>query len=303
MSNRTRATDDAMGPYESAVYRARWRAAYIFRSFAQGRSLPAISRPQMSTDGQGFEALRLQHIDDLPEDDEPGLDLARARPQSAFLYPPSAPLVAATLLLARELDRAPGLRNALSEGSPVLVVDVRDSAVLDALETSWRSVIFPVPLRLMNLETRKIRTRDALDGLYLFRRTPLKGFDRTSLERFTLAMLGYALPLVAISPSARSHLPAAVLAAASHRIDVPELDAHIVRRTIRIVTGDPRLEQVDATKLATFTMPDLAIAVRYDRSAPDCLVELRRVSALRFGRRTRRTRGRHLVPPSGAGSE
>ncbi|WP_426437194.1 AAA family ATPase [Bradyrhizobium genosp. P] len=92
-------------------------------------------------------------------------------------------------------------------------------------------------------------------------------------------MLAFALPVIAISPLARTHLPQAVNAAATDRIDFPALDAATVLRTIRIVTGKTCREAIASETVARTTLADLEIAVRFDRTPLECVSELRRLGA------------------------
>ena len=67
---------------------------------------------------------------------------------------------------------------------------------------------------------------------------PPKVRDKPAERKRALAFLSLALPLVAVSPHAPTHLADAVVKAATARIELPRPDARIVALAIRIVTGE-----------------------------------------------------------------
>ena len=132
--------------------------------------------------------------------------------------PPSAPRIAAALLLARAFDALPAAARALVSGGAPVVVDVADGAMLDALKGEWRGMFFDAPFRLIDLVRTAPGRRSALDGAYIMLKEPLKGAAKERLERVAADMCGYALPFVAFSPDGRACLPKVVNDAVRHRI-------------------------------------------------------------------------------------
>jgi ATP-dependent Zn protease len=104
-------------------------------------------------------------------------------------------------------------------------------------------------------------------------------------ESEALSALSLALPLIAISPNAETHLPEALLKSQRIRLTFPPLDPVTIGRAIRIVTGKRCRELLDAQTVARITLVDLVVAVRFDRSPSECMAELRRLAAEKLERK------------------
>jgi cell division protease FtsH len=267
-----------IGPIELRVYGEVWREGLRFRRDASGRGLdrrPGVRSP-------GFAGL-LRTSSEI-DDDNAGFEERASREGC----PPSAPRIAAALLLARAFDAAPdAARDLVSGGAPV-VVDVADGAVLDALRGEWRGMFFDDPFRLIDLVRIAPGRRSALDGAYIMLKEPPKGSAKERLERVAADMCGYALPFVAFSPDGRACLPKVVNDAARHRIELPMLDPATVARTIRAVTGVRTAVDVPAETVRDLGVGDLAAAIRFDRTPQACVDELHRLASLKSAGRASR---------------
>lgn len=205
------------------------------------------------------------------------LEILPRRKSKADFYPVRPGAVATSLLFSRVFDRRPALLDAIRTAGPVIVLDVAEAAVLEELVKVWREILFDRTACLMDLSRSTTAPREDLDALYMVVKEQ-RPASKSSLENATLSMLPFALPLVAISPLARTHLPKVVNDAATDHIDFPSLDPATVARTIRIVTGKACREAIAAEDIARTTLADLEIAIRFDRTPEQCLSELRRLS-------------------------
>ncbi|WP_247988592.1 AAA family ATPase [Bradyrhizobium sp. 186] len=202
--------------------------------------------------------------------------------------PPSAPRIAAALMLARAFDASPAAAQDLLSGGAPVVVDVADGALLDALKGEWRGMFFDDASRLIDLVRTAPGRRCALDGAYIMLKEPLKDAAKERLERVAVDMCGYALPFVAFSPDGRTCLPKVVNDAARHRIEVPTLDLATVARTIRAVTGVKTAVDLPAETVRALGVGDLAAAIRFDRTPEACVDELHRLATLKSAERPSR---------------
>lgn len=285
----------AMGPLELATYRNRWRASARFRLHtAKAQAERDHNRLMRRTEEQALAVTertlrgsdlgrwphRMLEISDACYDDDDDDDKPSSSKRSA-----EEPLlagaghVAASLLLARTIDGRPGLGDAIRRvAARVVVIDVADTAMLDRLADVWCEVVFEEGARVMDLATDPVRRRDRLDGICLVAKERPKPTSK-SIVPTTLSMLSLALPTIAISPLGHTHLPQAINDAATDSIDFPSLDAETVRKTIRIVTGRTCRVRIEQDILKQLSLPDVEIAVRFDRTPEQCLSELHRLAA------------------------
>ncbi len=165
--------------------------------------------------------------------------------------------------LARTLDAVPGLRQALAERDVVVTVDVPEALSLRALDD--------VPGAAPGLPTglRKHLVKE-----------PPKAHERDRRAREFLALLRKPGAILCLSPDAASHLPAAALLAAEHRLTLSPIDASDVAAAIRSTTGAACSPQdrraLDGLRVSA---EHLAVSVRPGRAPADCVAHLVRLAA------------------------
>lgn len=279
-----------MGSFELSYYRRAWRDSCRFRVRIRADAVDRALRIEAIAPRIGFSALRSAAAQTNSEDDDPP---SPRRLRSAS-YPAAhavSPLrVAAALTLSRLLDHRPGLFEAMRSRAPVVIVDVPDPLMLQHVCSSWSQALSMDPDRVLDIDGDRHRRREQLDALYLIAKEPLKGASKSTVEKAAFGALALALPFVAISPMASTHLPPVLLAAATERLEFPALDAKIIAHTIRVVTGRRLRHEPEPDLVERVTPTDLAVAVRFDRTPAECLQELRRLVAAR----TAQPQGRDL---------
>jgi cell division protease FtsH len=294
----------ALGPLESAVYRSDWRASLKYRDHAavmsarrehelmvqqlQEEAMAAVAKSSAAAGKtrarSSFATLRKRAAEDIEDED---IDTGRSAKTAA--EPVTAGRVAARLLFARQIDAQPGLAEAIRNGSPVVLIDVPDAELFNRLIRNWKDVVLAPSTRYLQAAAGgAVGDREQYDAVYFIAKEAIKPRDRDGAQDMALAVVSMALPVLAFSPLAATHLPEAFLRASRHRIEIRGLDPATIARTIRIVTGRPCRDLLDAETAAALGPNELVIAVRFDRSPPECMAELRRLAADKAGKRKSR---------------
>ena len=290
-----------MGALELTAYRADWRASRQYRRHiaeaattrehdllvkeleedarlaaekvmrAAGKRVTAAAAAARKTVARNASN---QHQDD---EDESLFARWRSPPPSHPITPARA---AARLIFARLFDARPELRESINSSAPVVLVDVADPQMLERVLGTWQDTLFPpeTPARVMKVGTHHSESRDDYDLICLAVKEPPKAKEKGERQNEALAALSLALPLIAISPAAETHLPEPLLKSRAVRLTFPPLDAVTIARAIRIVTGQRCRELLDAESTARLTPVDLIIAIRFDRTPAECMAELRRLA-------------------------
>jgi Peptidase family M41 len=170
------------------------------------------------------------------------------------------------------------LREAMDSSAPVVLVDVPHPEMLERVLASWQDTLFPETARVMKVGASNSGKRDDYDVVYIAVKEPPKTKDKSQRNDEALSALSLALPLIAISPAAETHLPEALLKSRPIRLSFPGLDPVTIARAIRIVTGKRCRELLDRESTARITPVDLVLAVRFDRTPGECMAELRRLA-------------------------
>lgn len=210
-----------------------------------------------------WASARPTHADEI-DDDRAGVnrdgDDGDARPSPEGTSPVE---LAVLRQLARTLDAVPGLRKALAESDVVVTVDVPEALSLLALDG------MSDPALGMPTGLRKHVAKDAP-----------KVTERDRRSREFLALLRQPGAILCLSPDAASHLPAAALLAAEHRLTLAPVDASDVAAAIRVTTGAAcSREDRRALDGLRVSAEHLAVCIRPGRAPADCVAHLVRLAA------------------------
>jgi cell division protease FtsH len=292
-----------MGPLELAAYRADWRASSRYRRhiaevaaarehellvrklqeearIAAEKAMRAARKRATTVSAEARKDVAAGSLNRNQEEQDEELELSfvRCRPPPPF-HPVTPARAAARLMFARMFDLRPELREALRSSAPVVLIDVQDPEMLDRVLATWEDALFPETVRVMKVGSSNSGKRDDYDVVYVAAKEAPKSKDKSMRESEALSALSLALPLLGISPSAETHLPAALLRSRPVRLAYPRLDPVTIARTIRVVTGKRCRELLDEHNTARITPVDLIVAVRFDRTPAECMAELRRLAA------------------------
>jgi cell division protease FtsH len=261
---RARRPRDSAGPLERAVLSRETESWDAFRrqggDASAGRDVSGkgIAIQKAAKDSA---RLRLVSLDALKESE---MSIQRA---------------AAKLALARAIDARKGLAAAIRNGAPVVItIDVSDPVTLNHIEDCWPDVIFRAKAPLVSdLETANL-VGDAshVHAIYLFVREPAKARLAEKRHAAALAALASARPVITFSPLAQSHLPDILLKSRGvTRLTVAPPDARMICDIVRIVIGETIDDLLEPELAALTGLDELGIAIRRDRTASECMSELR----------------------------
>lgn len=233
-----------MGPLERAVFRGekkRWEAVRGTTRFAEPKSYEQTAREGASADE-----------------------------------------VATKLMLAKAIDESEGLALAIRCASPVVICEVANRAVLDMVAVNWKEVVLgdatSVSKAVYSTDLPSPAGRSEIECLHLIVAEPPKPAERHANQRRALAALSLALPVIAFSPLAASHLPDALLRARDVMLSIGRPDADTIGKTVHLITGSLPRAVLDESLLSKIDVDEIALAVRFDRSAADCMDRLKRLA-------------------------
>ena len=291
-----------IGPLELATYKVAWKAACGYRrhvdEIAMRRKLEAAAREAQdqimkaagveksarTVEGaagtgprRGLAALR-KSLADRDDDDD-------AQPERD-VEAPTPGRIAARLLLARLFDRNPAALEQFRTASPVVVVDVPDAALFSRVAHQWKDVLGLQDWHFADLDGLRDDTRreqhDAVEAVF---KDALKATDRTAADMRAFAAVQLALPVMAITPSAETHLSKALLDAAAHRLVMPAIDGPLITSVIRIVTGKRSTTPIPDHVVAQVGLHELLLAVRFDRMPEQCVEKLLQLASTKAAKR------------------
>jgi cell division protease FtsH len=292
-------SSNPMGPLEFAAYKADWKASRAYlrhvEEVALRRELDAVAqaaqeeimksagmkRPRSAgadagkTPGRGFAALR-KSISDNDDEDAQERDVEASTPGR----------VAARLLLARLFDRNPSVLEEFHAASPVVIVDVADRAMHGRIAHQWKDVLALTELRLVDVSKLSDRTkREDYDAIFAVSNNALSLTDRGAADQRAFAAIQLALPILAVTPSADSHLSKVLLDAAAYRLVLPPIDATLINSVIRIVCGKPSRKVISDRAAALIGLHELLLAIRFDRTPAQCVERLLQLVAAKTAKR------------------
>jgi cell division protease FtsH len=280
-----------MGPLEFAVYKADWMASRAYlrhvADVAARRELEAAAKaaqdqimkaagvkPDRSGDASSHQSTRtdssgrrsaLPDDDDAPERDVPA---------------PTPGRVAARLLLARLFDRNPLVMEKMKTSSPIVLVDVPDRDLFSRIAHQWKNVLSLEKLELANLaQLSDGARREDIDLIYFLTNEIVPEKNRQAADARAFSAIQLALPVLAITPGSVAHLSKVLLDAATDRLILPPIDAPLIMRVIRIVTGKTCRETIPQDIVRHIGVHELLLAIRFDRTPAECVDNIRQLAA------------------------
>jgi cell division protease FtsH len=283
--NATASTAGRMGPLELAIYKSDWKSSRVYRRHvedvaarreleaaaqaAQDQILKAAGMKADRSEGAGARKPARRglaaHHNSIPDSD--GDDQTAERNVEA----PTPGRIAARLLLARLFDQNPSVMQGFLTGAPVVVVDVPDRALHSRVAHQWKAALSLDHLRFVDIAQLSDRTkREDYDAIYAVFNEPLSAKDRPAADTRAFEAIQLALPILAITPSAESHLSKVLLDAASGRLVLPPIDAALIKSVVRIVTGKPCTTTLPEKVVDQIGLHELLLTVRFDRTPAQC---------------------------------
>jgi cell division protease FtsH len=286
-----------MGPLEFAVYKADWMASRIYLRHIAGvaarRELEAAAKaaqdqimkaagrkPDRSGDASSFKSARrgssgLRSPLPADDDDAPERDVAVPTPGR----------VAARLLFARLFDQNPLVLEKLKNSSPVVVVDVPDRDLFSRVAHQWKNVLSLEKLELADLaKLSDGAKREDHDLLHFVTSETLAEKHRDAADSRAFSAIQLALPVLAITPASAAHLSKVLLDGATHRLLLPPIDAALVLRVIRIVTGKTCKSTIPENLIRHIGVHELLLAIRFDRTPAECVGNIKQLAEAKIAK-------------------
>jgi ATP-dependent Zn protease len=293
-----------MGSLELAVYRKAWAGGRRYhlheRAMAARREHVAAARAAREQAVKAAEASlraagkpvdrreieeRLGALDALAESE---LDDDSAPSWRGKTEAPTPGRTAVRLLFARLFDQRPDLTDEMTNGAPIVIVDVPDPEAMVRLRGNWTDVILK-DVRIAHGKKLDAEVkREDFGAVAHVTLEPIKGKDVENSERLGLAAVQLALPVIAISPAAQTHLPKSLRDAATAQLTLPPLDAATIARVIRVVTSKPSRELLPHDVVREIGLHELVLAVRFDKSPEQCMARLRELAARKIHKKDAR---------------
>jgi cell division protease FtsH len=281
-----KASVDPMGPLELAVYKSDLKASQAYlrhvkevasrrerEAAVQNENTKSAGRKHVRAAGdeagktsrRGFAALRKSTPDGDEDEGAPERDVEAPTPGR----------VTARLLLARLFDENPRALEEFHAASPVVIVDVSDRAMHGRIAHQWKDVLAMTKLRLADFSKLSDGTkREDYDAIFAVANNALSLTDRGAADQRAFVAVQLALPILAITPSAESHLSKVLLDAAAHRLMLPPIDAALINRVISIVCGKPCKKVIPDRAAAAIGLHELLLSIRFDRTPAQCVERL-----------------------------
>jgi cell division protease FtsH len=287
-----------MGRQELAVYRRDFKASLAYHrhvaAVAARRELEAAAKAAQeeimkAASGRGGVAAAKAARGSLD----------RLRNSSAFgegeddverhVEAPTPGRAAARLLLARLFDQNQMLASEFHTGSPVVVMEVSDRAMLGRVSHQWQDALGLETMTFADIArlSDSVRREDQ-DALQIVVHEPVAVKDRPAADTRAFSAVQLALPIIAICPQTSGHISKVLTDAATHRLVLPRLDASLITRVIAVATGK-RCRATLSEKLVRETgLHELLLAVRFDRTPEECLEALAKLAESKLAKKESR---------------
>jgi cell division protease FtsH len=201
-------------------------------------------------------------------------DLSAAR-ESVGRTSIRADLAAAAVLVARAIERTDGLTRELRRGRPVVALTTHGADIVSLIKEVLKTCAF-------GKEAKAVDDQSFTDGysrpvLLLARDGTAKDHKIEKGNEAIAKALHAGAPIFGVAPDPRRHLPRDLLRAAEHHLSLGQLDASAIALVIEAVTGSAPQAAIDEQLVRAVDISDLALSVRSDRGADDCVKRLEQI--------------------------
>jgi cell division protease FtsH len=198
-------------------------------------------------------------LDDLDESKQPMITM---RPDIAL----------AAILVARAIEKEPGLAKLLRRGAPVVSIGVHRSDMVMSVREIIEICVLP---RGRSIQTEGRRLQFTQNDVLLIARD---GSGREQKPEFGNDAVALALHngvgIIGIAAEPKRILPRDLTRMADYRLVLPEIDASALMLVIEAVTGDRPSRLPDSQALRLFDAADLVLALRGGLDADQALARL-----------------------------
>ncbi len=187
---------------------------------------------------------------------------------------PAPGCIATRLLLARLVDDTPGLAEQIASASPIVVLQVRDKGAFSRLLGFWAEVLLPKDFAVIRGMTLAEAGHQDKAAVSFVKDTEPKPAQLSAILTQIQIAVQSSMPIIALAPQIEKSFPVELAEIATHILSLPPLDAQTVAWTIRMVTGQRGRQVLSPDVVARLTFDDLALHIRHDRAAEECIALL-----------------------------
>ena len=186
-----------------------------------------------------------------------------------------ADLAAAAVLVARTIEQVDGLTRELRRGRPVVALTTHGAEIVSLIKDVLKTCAFGSDVKVLD-------DKSFADGytrpVLLLARDGTANDHKSEKGNDAIAKALHAgAPIFGVAPDARRHLPRDLNRAAEHHLSLGQLDASAIALVIEAVTGSSPRAAIDDQLVRAVDISDLALSVRSDRGADDCIGRLEQI--------------------------
>jgi cell division protease FtsH len=203
------------------------------------------------------------------------IDDLSAAPASIGRTSIRADLAAAAVLVARAIEKVDGLTRELRRDRPVVSLATHGAEIVSLVKEVLETCAF-------GSEAKALDDRSFKDGytrpVLLLTRDGTANDHKSDKGNDAIAKALHAgAPIFGVAPDPRRHLPRDLLRAAENHLSLSQLDASAIALVIEAVTGSAPTVVVDEQLVRAVDISDLALSIRADRGADDCIERLEKI--------------------------
>jgi cell division protease FtsH len=186
-----------------------------------------------------------------------------------------ADLAAAAVLIARAIENVDGLTRDLRRGAPVVAIATHGAEIVMLIRDVMKTCAFGNDAK--TLEEGRFDDTFPRPVLLIARDGTGKD-DKADRGNDAVAKALHSIaPIVGIAPDPKRHLPRDLMRAAEHHLALGQLDASAISLVIEAATGKRPQLPIDERLVRAVEVSDLALSIRSDRTADDCVRRLEQI--------------------------
>ena len=215
----------------------------------------------------------------------PRLSREGSGPSERFPIRPDIALL--TVLVARQVEKHPGLADRLKKGGPILTIKCRDEKEIEHIETVLEKCVVG-----LTATPRLFRGYIKDDKEFLLISNERKSF-REAMSRDLSIAFAKGMTVIGLATDPQELLPNLLCEASECQLDLEAPDASAIKLALQYVTGEHKIPDVAEGIAKNLSPLDLIAAVRPGRPIADAIAHLGRLVA------GRETEGGAIVLPNG----
>lgn len=186
-----------------------------------------------------------------------------------------ADLAAAAVLVARSIEKVEGLTRELRRDRPVVALTTHGAEIVALVQHVVKTCAFGSEAK--SLDDRSFADNYTRPVLLLARDGTANDHKGDKGNDAIAKALHAGAPIFGIAPDPKRHLPRDLLRATEHHLSLGQLDASAISLVIEAVSGSSPTVAIDEQLVRAVDISDLALSVRADRGADECIERLEKI--------------------------